>query len=90
MERTFKGVWIADEILFDNRLTPTEKIILAQLEELKQDPYEECGPVYLPSNEECSEYLNVSKPTFTRALRKFKKLGMIKIYYFDGRTRFVR
>ena len=89
MERQFKGVWIPERIWLDKRLTVTERVILAQLEDLIQDPYEEWGgEKYLPSNEECCEYLQVSRPTVSRALKKFKKLGILKIY-FNGRTRFV-
>ena len=89
MERQFKGIWIPANIWLDKRLTPTEKVILSQLPDLIQDPYEDWGgEAYLPSNEECTEYLQVSRPTLSRALAKFKKLGIMKIY-FNGRTRFV-
>ena len=70
----------------DKRLTPTEKFILAGLPLVMSRPSLPEDFIYLLTNEECCEYLQVSQPSFTRALRKFKKLGLIK-FSFTGRIR---
>ena len=63
-------------------MTPTERLIYSALPLIVKD-----GVV--ASNDDVSELLGVSRPTFTRALRKFKRLGLLSTS-FDGRKRRIR
>lgn len=63
-------------------MTPTERLIYSALPLIVED-----GVVM--SNEDVSLLLGVSRPTFTRSLRKFKRLGLLTTS-FDGRRRIVR
>lgn len=63
-------------------LTPTERLIYSALPLLIHDGV-------LASNDDASELLGVSRPTFTRALKKFHRLGLL-VTSFDGRRRRVR
>ena len=63
-------------------MTPTERLIYSALPLIVRD-----GVVM--SNEDVSLLLGVSRPTFTRSLQKFKRLGLLTTS-FDGRRRMVK
>ena len=81
-ERDFKGVWIPKEVWLDDRLSATEKVILAEIDSLDR------GTVGCTAgNEYLAEFCQCSVPTVTRAIKKLTDLGYLGIKSFDGRRR---
>lgn len=71
MER--KGLWITPEIMADQRLTHTEKILLAEITNLAQ--LGEC----FAGNQYFAEFLQCHEKHISRLLKKFVKLELITL-----------
>ena len=71
----FKGVFIPKEIWMDDRLTPTEKILWAEIDSL--DGEEGC----YASNTHLMKYCKSTKATLERSLKRLKEFDLI---YPDG------
>lgn len=83
MERDFKGIWIPKEIWLDDRLSPLEKIILAEIDSLDTEQYDGC----VAGNDYLAEFCQCSANKIALAVSKLKELGYIELVSFDGRTR---
>lgn len=79
MQRQFKGVWIPAKIWLDAELTPTEKILLADI-----DSFTGNGKIFYKSNETLSKELHSSVSTIKRAI---KALSQRKYVNISGNTR---
>jgi DNA-binding MarR family transcriptional regulator len=84
MSKNFTGVWIPRAIYQDTRLTPTDKLILADIASLCLE-----GGNYFKSNDTIAAEVNVSVPSVSRSIKKLAKLGLITSQY-DGRTRLIK
>jgi DNA-binding Lrp family transcriptional regulator len=73
MERQFEGVWIPKEIYLNKDLTPTEKMLLAEIRSFSKN-----GTCFA-SNEHFSEFLGISKGHVSKLLTKLNKLGLITV-----------
>lgn len=84
MNREFKGVWIPKAIYQDDKLSPTDKLILA-------DIYNLCceGGDYFKTNETIANEVNISVPSVTRTIKKLISLNYIKCE-FNGRSRLIK
>lgn len=80
--RDFKGVWIPKQIWLDERLSPLDKIILAEIDSLCS---EEQG--CYASNEYIAEFCQCSKTKVSNAISKLIQLGYLYVESFDGRQR---
>ena len=79
MERQFKGVWIPAKIWLDTELTPTEKILLADI-----DSFTGNGKIFYKSNETLSKELHTSVSTVKRSVKALSQRNYISI---KGTTR---
>ena len=79
-ERAFLGVWIPKEIYLHKGLTPTEKLLLAEITSFSKNG------VCFASNEHFSEFLGISKRQVSRLISHLNDLGLIKVelIYKDG------
>ena len=76
------GIWIPNEILHNQELTSTEKILYAEIYYLDR-PDIHCTA----SNEYFSEFLNMSESGVKKCLNHLRELGYIYTASFDGRKR---
>jgi len=81
VSKEFKGVWIPKEIYQDEKLNPTEKLILSDIATLGE---------YFKSNETIAKEVNVSIKTVSRSIKKLELIGYINTKLFDGRHRVVK
>lgn len=81
IEREFKGVWIPAEIWLDERLSLTEKALLAEI-----DSFSGNGKTFYKSNQTITDEYKVSRSTISRAVKNLRGLGYIKVQS-DGRYR---
>ena len=72
MNRKFKGVWIPRSIWLSKDLSITEKCLLVEIDSLSG------AKGCFASNNYFSEFLGVSTPTITRAIKRLTKLGLIE------------
>jgi DNA-binding Lrp family transcriptional regulator len=72
-EREFLGVWIPKEIYLHKGLTPTEKLLLAEITSFAKN-----GTCFA-SNEHFSDFLGISKSQVSRLITKFKRNGFITV-----------
>ena len=79
VERQFKGIWIPADIWLDPDLTPTEKILLADI-----DSFTGNGKTFYKSNDTLSLELHTSVSTIKRAI---KTLSQRKYINISGTTR---
>ena len=79
--RDFKGVWIPKEVYLSKELSWTEKILLVEIDSL--DNEDGC----YSRNDYFASFLGVSESHVSRMVSKLKKLGLISVESFDGRTR---
>jgi len=84
MSKKFTGVWVPKAIYLDQRLTPTDKLILADIASLCLESGE-----YFKSNETIANEVNVSIPSVSRSIKKLTQLKLITTHY-DGRTRLIK
>jgi DNA-binding Lrp family transcriptional regulator len=73
MEREFLGVWIPKEIYLNKELTPTDKLLLAEITSLAKNG--EC----FASNQHFSEFLGISKSQVSRLITKLVRLNFISV-----------
>lgn len=83
LERGFKGIWIPREIYLNQDLSPTEKILLAEVESL--DKGEGC----YASNKYFAQFLKISEGQCANVLTSLRKKGLLITKRFDGRTRWL-
>jgi hypothetical protein len=72
-ERAFLGVWIPKEIYLHKGLTPTEKLLMAEITSFSKNG------VCFASNEHFSEFLGVSKNHVSKLITKLSRLNLIKV-----------
>jgi hypothetical protein len=73
MNRDFKGVWLPKEIYLHKGLTPTEKLLLAEINSFSTNG------VCFASNEHFAEFLGVSKNHVSKLISKLSKMGFVSI-----------
>lgn len=81
--RNFKGIWIPAEIWLNNDLSAIEVMLLAEIDSL--DKLDGC----YASNEYFAKFLDTSEASVKRYLTHLKRLGLIYVKKFDGRTRYL-
>lgn len=84
MAKEFTGVWIPKFIYQDDKLTPTDKIILSDISSLCSE-----GGFYFKTNETIAKEVNISVPSVTRTIKKLTNLNYIKCE-FNGRSRLIK
>ena len=84
MAKQFTGVWIPKVIYQDQKLTPTDKLILADIFNLCADNGE-----YFKTNETISNEINISIPSVSRSIKKLTNLNYVKCE-FNGRARLIK
>lgn len=72
-ERAFLGVWIPKEIYLHKGLTPTEKLLLAEVYSFSKNG------ICFASNEHFSEFLGISKRQVSRLISNLNDTGLIKV-----------
>jgi len=72
-EREFLGVWIPKDIYLHKQLTPTEKLLLAEVTSFSKNG------VCFASNEHFSEFLGISKSQVSRLITKLNRNGFVKV-----------
>ena len=73
MEREFLGVWIPKEIYLHKGLTPTEKLLMAEIASFSKNG------VCFASNEHFAEFLGISKSHVSRLVSKLVKLQLVTV-----------
>jgi len=73
MERDFKGVWISREIYLNEGLTPTEKLLLAEIDSFSKNG--EC----FASNDHFAKFLGISKNHVSKLISKLTKMNLINV-----------
>jgi len=84
MAKEFAGVWIPKAIYQDDKLSPTDKLILADISNLCAE-----GSFYFKTNETIANEVNISVPSVTRTIKKLTNLKYIKCE-FNGRSRLIK
>jgi DNA-binding MarR family transcriptional regulator len=82
----YNGLHIDGEILMDDRLTMTERVILAYIVQEADLCFIESGRRVVPKNSNICFHLQLSRPTVSRAIKTFEKHKIMKID-FDRRWR---
>lgn len=85
ISRGFKGIWIPAELWLDNRLTPEEKVFVAEVDSLDRGE-DHC----FASNEYFADFFQCKERKIQDMLSKLKKLGFIEQVSFDGRSRTIK
>jgi hypothetical protein len=73
MERDFLGVWIPKEIYLHKDLTPTEKLLLAEISSFATNG------ICFASNQHFSDFLGISKSQVSRLISKLSKMNLISV-----------
>jgi len=84
MAREFTGVWIPKAIYQDDKLSPTDKLILADIFNLCAE-----GGDYFKTNDTIAKEINISTPSVSRTIKKLTNLSYIKCEY-NGRSRLIK
>jgi DNA-binding Lrp family transcriptional regulator len=84
MAKEFTGVWIPKAIYQDDKLSPTDKLILADILNLCSE-----GGEYFKANNTIALEIGVSRATVTNSVQKLIKLKRIKAV-FNGRIRILK
>ena len=84
MAREFTGVWIPKAIYQDDKLSPTDKLILADIFNLCSE-----GGDYFKTNDTIAKEINISTPSVSRTIKKLTNLSYIKCEY-NGRSRLIK
>jgi hypothetical protein len=79
-KRAFKGVWICAAIFLDEKLTPAEKILLAEIDSLTTDDHG-C----YASNAHFAKRLGVTESRANHVVARLTREGYIVRVYYDGR-----
>jgi DNA-binding transcriptional regulator YhcF (GntR family) len=81
MSKEFKGVWIPKEIYLRKGLTPTDKLVFADIFNLCTSKSE-----YFKANDTIAKEIGASARTVQRSIQKLEKCGFIT-KGFNGRSR---
>ena len=73
MERGFKGIWIPKEIWLNKELSPTEKILLAEIDSLDN------GNGCYASNEYFAKFFDLTVRRIQQYLKRLTEIGYISI-----------
>tara|TARA_R100001015_G_C4629754_1_gene190846 strand:+ start:1119 stop:1766 length:648 start_codon:yes stop_codon:yes gene_type:complete len=84
MAKEFTGVWIPKAIYQNDKLTPTDKLILSDIYNLCAE-----GRDYFKTNDTIAKEVNISIPSVTRSIKKLIKFNYIKCE-FNGRSRLIK
>ena len=84
MAKEFTGVWIPKAIYQDDKLSPTDKLILADIFNLCCE-----GGNYFKTNDTIAKEINISTPSVSRTIKKLTNLNYIKCEY-NGRSRLIK
>jgi DNA-binding MarR family transcriptional regulator len=84
MAKEFTGVWIPKAIYQNDKLTPTDKLILSDIYNLCAE-----GGDYFKTNETIANEVNISIPSVSRTIKKLINLNYIKCEY-NGRSRLIK
>ena len=84
MAKEFTGVWIPKAIYQNDKLTPTDKLILSDIYNLCAE-----GGDYFKTNETIAKEVNISIPSVSRTIKKLISLNYIKCEY-NGRSRLIK
>ena len=84
MAKEFAGVWIPKAIYQNDKLTPTDKLILSDIYNLCAE-----GGDYFKTNETIAKEVNISIPSVSRTIKKLINLNYIKCEY-NGRSRLIK
>ena len=84
MAKEFTGVWIPKAIYQNDKLTPTDKLILSDIYNLCAE-----GGDYFKTNDTIAKEVNISVPSVSRTIKKLIKLNYIKCDY-NGRSRLIK
>ncbi len=84
MKKEFKGVWIPKAIYQDEKLTPTDKLVLSDIFNLCNE-----GGEYFKTNDTIAKEVNISIPSVTRTIKKLINLNYLKCE-FNGRLRLIK
>lgn len=79
---------VPEDILMDCRLTMTDRVILAYVVREVETLFIYTLKHTVPSNNQISFALQISRPTITRAFMKFQKLDLLHCKW-NGRYRYV-
>ena len=84
MSKEFKGVWIPKEIYLRKGLTPTDKLVFADIFNLCTSKSE-----YFKANDTIAKEVNISIPSVSRTIKKLINLNYVKCEY-NGRLRLIK
>ena len=84
MAKEFTGVWIPKAIYQDDKLSHTDKLILADIFNLCCE-----GGDYFKTNDTIAKEINISTPSVSRTIKKLTNLNYIKCEY-NGRSRLIK
>ena len=84
MAKEFTGVWIPKAIYQDDKLSPADKLILADIFNLCCE-----GGDYFKPNDTIAKEINISTPSVSRTIKKLTNLNYIKCEY-NGRSRLIK
>jgi len=84
MKKEFKGVWIPKAIYQDEKLTPTDKLVLSDIFNLCNE-----GGEYFKTNDTIAKEVNISIPSVSRTIKKLINLNYLKCEY-NGRLRLIK
>lgn len=73
LSRDFKGIWIPRDIWLSDKLSPRDKVLLAEVHSL--DNNEGC----IASNKYLANFFDTSQGTISRSLSNLKRLGYIDV-----------
>jgi len=83
--QNFQGIWIPATVWLDERLTASEKVLLAEIHSFTSR-----GAEFYKANETIAEFLHVSPSTVKRAIKHLTDLKYIERTSFDGRRRCIQ
>jgi len=73
-----RGLWISMKVLYSAELTPTDKLILADILALSKDTNQ-----FVKTNNSIEAFTNVSNKTVRNSIQKLISLGLIKSIMFN-------
>jgi Txe/YoeB family toxin of Txe-Axe toxin-antitoxin module len=83
LEFEMKGVWIPSEILFNESLSPTEKLLFAEIDALDKLKKGGC----FAGNDRLAKLIGIKVRQVQQCISNLKKHGFIKQSSFNGRQR---
>lgn len=85
-KRIFTGLWIPVEIVDDQRLMPTDKMLWAEIHAMRGENNEGC----YASSEHFAKHLRMKPKGVEKAVVRLKALGLVYTARFDGRRRWLK